>query len=181
MTQDRLWLALAQFGAFINLLNLIPIWQLDGGRVFRTLNRPQRWLAVTALATAWALTEDGMLLILMLVGVARTLFDKPSDRPDRGRWRSTSPWLRPSRSWPIRRTCDFGESWRAGARPLDIPGDTSTLNAFAPRWVRFVHGAARTAEAHPHHEGRADRWHVASTAVCRVAPMFLICALRPAG
>ena len=84
MTQDRLWLALAQFGAFINLLNLIPIWQLDGGRAFRTLNRPQRWLAVTALATAWALTEDGLLLVLMLVGVARTLFDKPSDRSDRG-------------------------------------------------------------------------------------------------
>ena len=83
LTQDRLWAALAQFGAVINLFNLIPLWQLDGGRVFRTLTRPQRWLAVTALATAWALTEDGLLLILMLVGVARTLFDKPSNRPDR--------------------------------------------------------------------------------------------------
>jgi hypothetical protein len=48
------------------------------------LNRPQRWLAATALATAWAITEDGLLLLLMLVAAARALFDKPSDRPDRG-------------------------------------------------------------------------------------------------
>jgi Zn-dependent protease len=84
LTRKPIWAALAQFGAVINLFNLIPFWQLDGGRVFRSLNRPQRWLAVTALATAWAIAEDGMLLLLMLVGVARTLFDKPSDRPDRG-------------------------------------------------------------------------------------------------
>ena len=48
------------------------------------MNRPQRWLAATALATAWAITEDGLLLLLMLVAAARALFDKPSDRPDRG-------------------------------------------------------------------------------------------------
>jgi Zn-dependent protease len=84
VTHDRLWLALAQFGAFVNLFNLMPIWQLDGGRVFRSFTRPQRWLAVTALATAWAITGDGVHLVLMLVGVARTLFDKPSEEPDRG-------------------------------------------------------------------------------------------------
>ena len=83
-THEKIWAALAQFGAFINLFNLLPIWQIDGGRVFRSLNRPQRWLAATALATAWAITEDGLLLLLMLVAAARTLFDKPSDRPDRG-------------------------------------------------------------------------------------------------
>ncbi|MGZ3414358.1 MAG: hypothetical protein ACXWNX_11860 [Isosphaeraceae bacterium] len=48
------------------------------------MNRPQRWLAAMALATAWAITEDGLLLLLMLVAAARALFDKPSDRPDRG-------------------------------------------------------------------------------------------------
>jgi Zn-dependent protease len=83
-THEKIWAALAQFGAFINLFNLLPIWQIDGGRVFRSLNRPQRWLAATALATAWAITEDGLLLLLMLVAAARALFDKPSDRPDRG-------------------------------------------------------------------------------------------------
>jgi Zn-dependent protease len=83
LTRQPVWAALAQFGAIINLFNLMPIWQLDGGRAFRTLNRPQRWLAVTALATAWAITEDGLLMLLMLVGAARSAFDKPCDRPDR--------------------------------------------------------------------------------------------------
>jgi Zn-dependent protease len=81
--RQPIWAALAQFGALINLFNLMPIWQLDGGRVFRTLNRPQRWLAVTALATAWAITEDGLLMLLMIVGAGRTLLDKPCARPDR--------------------------------------------------------------------------------------------------
>ncbi len=40
-THEKIWAALAQFGAFINLFNLLPIWQIDGGRVFRSLNRPQ--------------------------------------------------------------------------------------------------------------------------------------------
>jgi Zn-dependent protease len=83
ITQKPIWAALAHIGALINLLNLIPIWQLDGGRVFRSLNRPQRWLAVTALATAWAITEDGFLMIMMIVGAGRTVLDKPCDRPDR--------------------------------------------------------------------------------------------------
>ncbi len=82
-THEKIWAALAQFGAFINLFNLLPTWQIDGGRVFRGLNRPQRWLAATALATAWAITDDGLLLLLTLVVTARALFDKPSDRPDR--------------------------------------------------------------------------------------------------
>jgi Zn-dependent protease len=83
-TRQNVWAALASTGAMINLLNLIPIWQLDGGRVFRSLDRPQRWLAVTALAVAWSVTEDGLLLLLMLVGAARAAIDRPSDRPDRG-------------------------------------------------------------------------------------------------
>lgn len=60
----------------------MPIWQLDGGRAFRSLSRSQRWLALAAVATAWAMTSEGMLVLLMLAGVARMLTDKsnpPSD------------------------------------------------------------------------------------------------------
>ena len=75
-------LALAHFGALINLFNLIPIWQLDGGRVFRTLNRPERWLAVFALAMSWSITKDGMMLILMAAGAFRAATDKPCPESD---------------------------------------------------------------------------------------------------
>ncbi len=45
------------------------------------MNRSQRWLAVTALATAWAITEDGLLLLLMLVATARAPFETVADAP----------------------------------------------------------------------------------------------------
>jgi Zn-dependent protease len=84
LTRQPIWAALAQFGALINLFNLLPIWHLDGGRAFRSLNRSQRWLAVAAIAAAWAITDEGLLLLLLLGGSARTLMDKPSREPDAG-------------------------------------------------------------------------------------------------
>ena len=29
----------------INLFNLMPVWQLDGGHAFTALNRTERWIA----------------------------------------------------------------------------------------------------------------------------------------
>ncbi len=82
VTRQPILAALAQFGAIINLFNLLPIWHLDGGRAFRSLNRSQRWLAVAAIAAAWAVTDEGLLVLLLLGGIARTVMDKPSDKPD---------------------------------------------------------------------------------------------------
>ena len=84
LTRQPIWAALAQFGAFINLFNLLPIWQLDGGRAFRSLTRSQRWLAIVAIAAAWIVTDHGLLFLLLLAGVGRTVIDKPSDKPDAG-------------------------------------------------------------------------------------------------
>ncbi|WP_165071750.1 site-2 protease family protein [Paludisphaera rhizosphaerae] len=83
-TGQPLYAALARVGAFVNLFNLIPFWQLDGGRAFRSLNRPQRWLAVAALATSWSVTHDGIVLLLIFVAVAATIFDKPAEQSDAG-------------------------------------------------------------------------------------------------
>jgi Zn-dependent protease len=82
LTGQPIFAALARFGAWINLFNLMPIWQLDGGRAFRSLNRSQRWLATAAIATAWAVTEEGLLILLTIAGVARAAMDKPNDEPD---------------------------------------------------------------------------------------------------
>ena len=38
-TGAAIWLAIAQLTAFLNLFNLIPIWQLDGSRGFHALSR----------------------------------------------------------------------------------------------------------------------------------------------
>jgi Zn-dependent protease len=82
LTRLPILAALAQFGAIINLFNLLPIWHLDGGRAFRSMTRSQRWLAVAAIASAWAVTDEGLLVLLLLGGIGRTIMDKPSDKPD---------------------------------------------------------------------------------------------------
>jgi Zn-dependent protease len=69
------FLAIARLGAWINLFNLIPIWQLDGGRAFRALARSGRWFALAAIAVAWSLSEESLLILLLMGGVFRTLTD----------------------------------------------------------------------------------------------------------
>ena len=75
-----LWAAVARFGAWINLFNLLPVWQLDGGRAFRSLSRQQRLLAAAALAVLWALSREGLLLLLLLGALAQAFRrDGPAD------------------------------------------------------------------------------------------------------
>jgi Zn-dependent protease len=82
LTQQPIWAALARLGGLINLFNLLPFWQLDGGRAFHSLNRSQRWLAVASIAAAWSLTDEGLLILLLAVGAYKAAFDKPSREPD---------------------------------------------------------------------------------------------------
>ena len=70
-TQAPIWAALAHVGAWINLFNLLPVWQLDGGHAYKALSRRQRWIIVAVLGAMWFLTAEGLLLILALVGVWR--------------------------------------------------------------------------------------------------------------
>jgi Zn-dependent protease len=63
---NPLFFTIARVGAWINLFNLIPIWQLDGGRGFAALSRGQRGLVAGVL---WALAlsgADGMLFLLAI-------------------------------------------------------------------------------------------------------------------
>ena len=64
---------IAHAGALVNLFNLIPIWQLDGGRGMRALARRERWLLTALLAAGFFLTSDGMLLLVGLATAWRAL------------------------------------------------------------------------------------------------------------
>ncbi len=83
VTQSPIWSAIAHTAAWLNLFNLLPVWQLDGGRGFRALTRLQRWLAVAAIAAAYAFSRDGVLLIVG-AGAVWNAFQRPSDEPDWG-------------------------------------------------------------------------------------------------
>jgi len=77
------WAAIAQVGAWINLFNLIPVWQLDGGRGFCSLTRRQRWQAVAAVGIAWFFTAQGMLLIVLIAGAIKATTGQAAEKPDR--------------------------------------------------------------------------------------------------
>jgi len=78
-----LWAAIAQVGAWINLFNLTPIWQLDGGRGFRSLSRPQRWIAAAVIAAMFVATKEGLLVLLLIAAVVRALSSAAPQEPDR--------------------------------------------------------------------------------------------------
>ncbi|MGH7644827.1 MAG: site-2 protease family protein [Gemmatimonadales bacterium] len=77
------WGALARVGAWINLFNLLPVWQLDGAHGFRALARNQRWVATVVIGGTLLATGDG-LLALLLIGAAFTSWaGRPAEHPDR--------------------------------------------------------------------------------------------------
>lgn len=65
-TGSGVMLAIAKVTAALNLFNLVPIWQLDGGRGFRSLTRTHRILIAALAASLWLLTSVGMFFLILL-------------------------------------------------------------------------------------------------------------------
>jgi len=80
----KAWIAIAAVGAWINIFNLLPVWQLDGGRAWNALARGQRlWTA----ALLWGLAlmaGDGLFFIIAIVGTLRAWSGKAPEKPDPG-------------------------------------------------------------------------------------------------
>lgn len=86
LTAAPIWAALAQLGAFINLFNLIPVWQLDGARGLRALSRTQHWLAVAVIGMMWAVTSEGLLVLLLLTAAYAAWRTKSDGEGDLTAW-----------------------------------------------------------------------------------------------
>lgn len=90
LTEDPFWGAVAQLGALINLLNLIPVWGLDGGKGFQSLSRGQRWLVAVAVGGMYYFTtqehaQNVFLLVIGACAVFRAAFgEAPKTRDDFG-------------------------------------------------------------------------------------------------
>jgi Zn-dependent protease len=84
ITGWKAWSAIAYFSAYINLFNLIPVWQLDGARGWRSLAQTQRMVVVAVAATLWILTSETMLFLIVLACGVRLFWPKdPAPVPDR--------------------------------------------------------------------------------------------------
>ena len=70
-----LWGALARSSAWLNVLNLIPVWVLDGGQATNALSKMERWLLLGLVVLLWIGAGEG-LFFLVAVGFIYRLFTK---------------------------------------------------------------------------------------------------------
>ena len=79
-THDSYWAVLARVGAALNLLNLIPIWVLDGGHAALALDKRERISLVVASVLLWVLLRQNVLIVFAAGAVFRCFFtqDLPS-------------------------------------------------------------------------------------------------------
>ena len=65
-TGSPLWAALARAGAVLNLLNLIPVWVLDGGQAALALSKTERIILLTACLALWLVLGENMFFLVAL-------------------------------------------------------------------------------------------------------------------
>lgn len=74
-TGDPLYAALARASAMLNVLNLIPVWILDGGQATTALNKFDRMWLLTACLALWLFLGEGV-FFLVAGGFVWRLFTK---------------------------------------------------------------------------------------------------------
>jgi Zn-dependent protease len=76
-TGGAVWGAVAYSGAWLNLINLVPVLGLDGAQATIALNRVQRALLLTAAIAFYAFLHEGVFLFIA-AGMAWRLFTGPA-------------------------------------------------------------------------------------------------------
>jgi Zn-dependent protease len=74
-TGDPLYASLARASAMLNVLNLIPVWILDGGQAISALSKTDRIVLLTACLALWLFIGEGV-FFLVAGGAAWRLFTK---------------------------------------------------------------------------------------------------------
>ena len=82
--------AIAGFGAWINVFNLIPVWTLDGARGFSTFTRVDRWCVAIALGAMAVVLHyrpevhgQGLMFILAAVAAVVAVIGTPAQKSDK--------------------------------------------------------------------------------------------------
>jgi Zn-dependent protease len=74
-TGNSLWAALARASAWLNVLNLIPIWTLDGGQAALALSKLERIGLLTLCLVLWVMLGEGV-FFLVAAGAAYRIFTR---------------------------------------------------------------------------------------------------------
>jgi Zn-dependent protease len=65
-TGNPLWAALARAGAVLNVLNLTPVWVLDGGQAALALSKMERIILLTACLALWLVLGLGVFFVVAI-------------------------------------------------------------------------------------------------------------------
>lgn len=82
-THDPLWAGLARTGLVLNLLNLIPVWALDGSQAMNALGLVERLGLLAVTLGLWIYTGTGI-FFFMAAGICWRLYTK--DKPAQSDW-----------------------------------------------------------------------------------------------
>ena len=74
-TGNGLWAALARTTAGLNILNLTPVWVLDGGQAVEALGKSERFVLLAACLVFWLFLGEGI-FFLVAAGTVYRLFTK---------------------------------------------------------------------------------------------------------
>jgi Zn-dependent protease len=74
-TGNNLWAGLAHFTALMNVLNLMPVWVLDGGQAIPALSKTER-IGLLSLVLLLAIFLKQPIFVFVAAGTAYRLFDK---------------------------------------------------------------------------------------------------------
>jgi len=74
-TGNELWMGLLRIGGILNILNLVPVWVLDGSKAVDILDKSERWILLIACVGLWVFLGQGI-FFLVAVGFGYRLFTK---------------------------------------------------------------------------------------------------------
>jgi Zn-dependent protease len=89
-TGETLWIGLAAASALLNVVNLIPLWVLDGGQAITALNKTDR-IVLSAAAVLFAVCFSQPVFLLVAAGAAYRVFTK--DEPEHSNLYATVYYL----------------------------------------------------------------------------------------
>lgn len=81
LSHQRLWLALAHTGAWLNLLNLVPVWALDGGHAIAGVSKAGRAVLLGLAVLMFAATREGMFLVVAGGSAWQAFGTQPPNEP----------------------------------------------------------------------------------------------------
>jgi len=91
VTGGAYWIAIAHFGAIINLGNLIPVWQLDGSKVIKPWTGVERILFAAALVATAVVARDRLTAVIVVTALIALAFHRKGAAGDaRGLWQAVA-------------------------------------------------------------------------------------------